>query len=216
MAVCGHGAASPASNRHPGARVLCCRHVGQAVSLRRVVNPPLAPSTIAVPTSLAHTRTVVPPSASCPPYRPSKPRPTPRRHSHPAYPILIRGVPPALKKVLISYCHLQGEWVWDRLHPCLVAGGAEVLIDRTRFEAGLAVFDQMDPTPPGPPTSSARAPSRSRPSPRTKPGSCSPNPSRTRNSGNRTPARPSRPSSGATAASTASTARPMAGPTCCN
>jgi hypothetical protein len=39
--------------------------------------------------------------------------------------------------------HLQGEWVWDRLYPCLVAGGAEVLIDRKRFEAGLAVFDQI-------------------------------------------------------------------------
>jgi hypothetical protein len=49
-----------------------------------------------------------------------------------------------LKKVFVSYSHLQGEWVWDRLYPCLVAGGVEVLIDRKRFEAGLAVFDQMD------------------------------------------------------------------------
>lgn len=55
-----------------------------------------------------------------------------------------RGVPTILKKVFVSYSHLQGEWVWDRLYPCLVAGGAEVLIDRKRFEAGLAVFDQMD------------------------------------------------------------------------
>jgi hypothetical protein len=53
-------------------------------------------------------------------------------------------VPTVLKKVFVSYSHLQGEWVWDRLYPCLVAGGAEVLIDRKRFEAGLAVFDQMD------------------------------------------------------------------------
>jgi hypothetical protein len=55
-------------------------------------------------------------------------------------------VPIVLKKVFVSYSHLQGEWVWDRLYPCLVAGGAEVLIDRKRFEAGLAVYDQMDRT----------------------------------------------------------------------
>jgi hypothetical protein len=51
-----------------------------------------------------------------------------------------------MKKVFISYCHQQGEWAWDRLYPCLVAGGTEVLIDRKRFKAGLAVFDQMDST----------------------------------------------------------------------
>ncbi len=51
-----------------------------------------------------------------------------------------------LNKVFISYSHQQGQWVWDRLYPCLVAGGTEVLIDRKRFEAGLAVFDQMDRT----------------------------------------------------------------------
>jgi hypothetical protein len=49
-----------------------------------------------------------------------------------------------LTKVFISYSHKQGEWVWDRLYPCLKAGGADVLIDRKRFEAGRAVFDQMD------------------------------------------------------------------------
>jgi TIR domain len=51
-----------------------------------------------------------------------------------------------VKRVFISYSHRQGEWVWDSLYPCLVAGGAEVLIDRKRFEAGRAVFDQMEAT----------------------------------------------------------------------
>ena len=46
--------------------------------------------------------------------------------------------------VFVSYCHAQGEWVWDRLVPVLKAGGAEVLIDRERFEAGKAIFGQMD------------------------------------------------------------------------
>ncbi len=48
------------------------------------------------------------------------------------------------KRVFISYCHKQGEWVWDKLAPCLKAGGAEVLIDLERFEAGKAVVGQMD------------------------------------------------------------------------
>ncbi len=48
------------------------------------------------------------------------------------------------KKVFISYSHRQGDWVWNRLVPCLRAGGAEVLIDRERFEAGKALFGQMD------------------------------------------------------------------------
>lgn len=51
-----------------------------------------------------------------------------------------------MRSVFISYSHRQGEWVWDRLYPCLVDGGTEVLIDRNRFEAGLAVFNQMDST----------------------------------------------------------------------
>jgi hypothetical protein len=49
-----------------------------------------------------------------------------------------------IKKVFISYSHEQGEWVWDDLVPCLKAGGAEVLIDRERFEAGKSVVGQMD------------------------------------------------------------------------
>jgi hypothetical protein len=48
------------------------------------------------------------------------------------------------KSVFISYCHKQGDWVWDRLVPCLRAGGADVHIDRERFEAGKAVVGQMD------------------------------------------------------------------------
>jgi hypothetical protein len=47
-------------------------------------------------------------------------------------------------KVFISYSHHQGAWVWDRLVPVLRAGGAEVLIDRERFEAGHALLGQMD------------------------------------------------------------------------
>src|SRR5437867_907516 len=48
------------------------------------------------------------------------------------------------KTVFISYSHRQGDWVWDRLVPCLRAGGAEVLIDRERFGAGAAAYKQMD------------------------------------------------------------------------
>ena len=28
-----------------------------------------------------------------------------------------------MTKVFISYCHQQGSWVWERLAPCLQAGG---------------------------------------------------------------------------------------------
>ncbi len=50
------------------------------------------------------------------------------------------------RKVFVSYSHRQGDWVWDRLVPVLKAGGAEVLIDRERFEAGRALSGQMDST----------------------------------------------------------------------
>jgi hypothetical protein len=46
--------------------------------------------------------------------------------------------------VFVSYCHQQGEWVWDRLLPLLEAGGATVHIDREQFTAGKALVPQMD------------------------------------------------------------------------
>lgn len=49
-----------------------------------------------------------------------------------------------MTKTFVSYCHRQGDWVWERLVPCLKAGGAEALIDRERFELGRAVIGQMD------------------------------------------------------------------------
>ena len=48
------------------------------------------------------------------------------------------------KSIFVSYCHRQGEWVLDRLVPCLRAAGVEVVIDRERFVAGRAVSNQMD------------------------------------------------------------------------
>jgi hypothetical protein len=47
-------------------------------------------------------------------------------------------------KVFVSYNHRQAHWVWDRLKPCLEAGGSEVLIDGNRFRAGRTVIAQMD------------------------------------------------------------------------
>lgn len=49
-----------------------------------------------------------------------------------------------MAKVFISYSHNQGDWVWERLVPCLKAGGAQLLIDREQFEAGRRVLGQMD------------------------------------------------------------------------
>ncbi len=50
------------------------------------------------------------------------------------------------KKVFISYSHAQSDWVLRRMVPCLEAGGAEVLIDRDRFEAAKRLVGQMDST----------------------------------------------------------------------
>lgn len=47
-------------------------------------------------------------------------------------------------RIFVSYRHSQGDWVWERLVPCLKAGGAEVLIDRERFRIGKALPGQMD------------------------------------------------------------------------
>jgi hypothetical protein len=47
-------------------------------------------------------------------------------------------------RVFVSYSHQQGPWVWDRLVPVLKAGGAEVLIDKERFQIGKAMVGQMD------------------------------------------------------------------------
>jgi hypothetical protein len=48
--------------------------------------------------------------------------------------------------VFVGYCRAQSDWVWNRLVPCLRAGGAEVPIDRERCVAGRAVIRQMDAT----------------------------------------------------------------------
>ena len=50
------------------------------------------------------------------------------------------------KRVFISYSHAQSDWALKRLVPCLEAGGAEVFIDRDRFEAGKGLVGQMDGT----------------------------------------------------------------------
>jgi hypothetical protein len=51
---------------------------------------------------------------------------------------------PVGKRVFICYSHQQGDWVWEGLVPCLKGSGAEVLLDRDRFEAGKELLGQMD------------------------------------------------------------------------
>lgn len=48
------------------------------------------------------------------------------------------------KRVFISYNHKQGDWVWNKLVPCLKAGGAKTLIDKERFVAGKSLIGQMN------------------------------------------------------------------------
>src|SRR5512135_1734298 len=48
------------------------------------------------------------------------------------------------RTAFVSYSHQQGDWVWDRLVSCLVAGGTEVLIDREQFEAARGLYKQVD------------------------------------------------------------------------
>ena len=46
-------------------------------------------------------------------------------------------------RIFVSYSHKQGDWVWDKLIPCLRAGGAKPLADRDVFKAGRSVIGQM-------------------------------------------------------------------------
>jgi hypothetical protein len=48
------------------------------------------------------------------------------------------------KRIFVSYCHKQIDWVKEQLVPCLQAGGAEVLIDYKCFTAGKSLAGQMD------------------------------------------------------------------------
>lgn len=44
-------------------------------------------------------------------------------------------------KVFVSYSHAQGDWVWDRLVPCLKAGsGVPRQMDVTHTKAGKQIF----------------------------------------------------------------------------
>lgn len=49
-----------------------------------------------------------------------------------------------MKRLFISYSHVQANWVREFLCPVLIAGGTEVLLDTQRFEAGFALNDQID------------------------------------------------------------------------
>lgn len=66
------------------------------------------------------------------------------KNFHPKPTKTIFEQPNMSKKIFISYCHRQGDWVWQRLVPCLEAGGADVRIDVERFKAGVGVIGQMD------------------------------------------------------------------------
>lgn len=50
----------------------------------------------------------------------------------------------AMRRVFVSCSHRQAEWVLGELCVALRAGGAQVLVDRERFEAGYLVHPQMD------------------------------------------------------------------------
>jgi TIR domain len=49
-------------------------------------------------------------------------------------------------KVLVSYCHRQGDWVRDALVPVLRASGADVRVDWERLRPGYALIGEMDAT----------------------------------------------------------------------
>lgn len=57
---------------------------------------------------------------------------------------MLDAMIPIATKVFVSYSHTQGPWVKDRLCPVLRAGGVEILIDDTHFDADVSIHKNMD------------------------------------------------------------------------
>ena len=49
------------------------------------------------------------------------------------------------QKIFTSYSHVQADWIFGRLEPCLRYGGAETLVDRACFQAGKALLRAQPP-----------------------------------------------------------------------